>query len=265
MYVGFILIVGGRPVFLSPPLTRSHLSTPCHVRASRHSLQQLITARIAATRESVRQREMKKRRRPRAVVVGGSIAGVSCAHALTLAGWDVVILEKSRGPPTGSPTGAGVGIDRLSQQIIASWVRQPGALRNISLPISIHQVNLFLQICACNSTQQSSLPSILLFFLFFFSFQPIRLYVILPLYAHRTKQSVTGRPAKYSQEMKSSTTQHSTGQTSTAFYTTRCHRGCTSSGATCSFLSPSQMTRNPSRLSLNSSGPEKPSNSRGTC
>lgn len=226
MYVGFILIVGGRPVFLSPPLTRSYLSTPCHVRASRHSLQQLITARIAATRESVRQREMKKRRRPRAVVVGGSIAGVSCAHALTLAGWDVVVLEKSRGPPTGSPTGAGVGIDRLSQQIVASWVRQPGALRNISLPISIHQVNLFLQICACNSTQQSSLPSILPFFLLVlfgyknhvvvsFSifllfihvrFQPIRLYVILPLYAHRTKQSVTGRPAKYSQEMKSSTT-----------------------------------------------------------
>ncbi|PKI43569.1 hypothetical protein CRG98_036061 [Punica granatum] len=51
-----------------------------------------------------------KQPQPRAVVVGGSIAGVSCAHTLALAGWDVVVLEKLRGPPTGSSTGVGVGL-----------------------------------------------------------------------------------------------------------------------------------------------------------
>ncbi|OWM86668.1 hypothetical protein CDL15_Pgr015703 [Punica granatum] len=51
---------------------------------------------------------MMKQPQPRAVVVGGSIAGVSCAHTLALAGWDVVVLEKLRGPPTGSSTGVGV-------------------------------------------------------------------------------------------------------------------------------------------------------------
>ncbi|KAL9330894.1 hypothetical protein ACSQ67_000504 [Phaseolus vulgaris] len=34
-------------------------------------------------------------KRGKAVIVGGSIAGISCAHALTLAGWDVLVLEKT--------------------------------------------------------------------------------------------------------------------------------------------------------------------------
>jgi len=33
-------------------------------------------------------------RKPKPVIVGGSIAGISSAHALTLAGWDVIVLEK---------------------------------------------------------------------------------------------------------------------------------------------------------------------------
>nr|DAD27049.1 TPA_asm: hypothetical protein HUJ06_028517 [Nelumbo nucifera] len=36
-----------------------------------------------------------KTNKPNAVVVGGSIAGISCVHALTAAGWDAVVLEKS--------------------------------------------------------------------------------------------------------------------------------------------------------------------------
>ncbi|XP_031373810.1 FAD-dependent monooxygenase atmM-like [Punica granatum] len=83
-----------------------------------------------------------KQPQPRAVVVGGSIAGVSCAHTLALAGWDVVVLEKLRGPPTGSSTGVGVGIDPLVQRIIGSWLRKPGSLHNISLPLTVHQVKL---------------------------------------------------------------------------------------------------------------------------
>ncbi|XP_076909440.1 uncharacterized protein LOC143566697 [Bidens hawaiensis] len=58
----------------------------------------------------------------RAVVVGGSIAGVSAVHALLSAGWEVVVLEKTTAPPTGSPTGAGLGLDPLSQSIIKSWL-----------------------------------------------------------------------------------------------------------------------------------------------
>jgi len=42
--------------------------------------------------------------RGKAVIVGGSIAGISCAHALTLAGWNVLVLEKTPLRPTGSPT-----------------------------------------------------------------------------------------------------------------------------------------------------------------
>ncbi|KAF8370205.1 hypothetical protein HHK36_031757 [Tetracentron sinense] len=82
---------------------------------------------------------MKKTRKPKAVVVGGSIAGVSCAHALIAAGWDVVVLEKSCAPPSGSPTGAGLGLDPLSRKFIESWLRQPDPLNNSSLPLTIDQ------------------------------------------------------------------------------------------------------------------------------
>lgn len=83
-------------------------------------------------------------RKPKAVVVGGSIAGLSAAHSLLLAGWDVVVLEKTCSSPTGSPTGAGLGLDPLSQKIIGSWLGQPHLLQNSTLPLSIDQVRQFL-------------------------------------------------------------------------------------------------------------------------
>ncbi|KAL3500395.1 hypothetical protein ACH5RR_039488 [Cinchona calisaya] len=80
-----------------------------------------------------------KNRKPKAVVVGGSIAGISCAHALIGAGWNVVVLEKTSAPPSGSPTGAGLGLDPLSQKIIQSWLREPQLLHNSTLPLTIDQ------------------------------------------------------------------------------------------------------------------------------
>lgn len=74
------------------------------------------------------------------MIVGGSIAGISSAHALTLAGWDVLVLEKTTSPPTGSPTGAGLGLNPLSQQIIQSWLSQPQLLHNTTVPLTIDQV-----------------------------------------------------------------------------------------------------------------------------
>nr|KYP72449.1 3-hydroxybenzoate 6-hydroxylase [Cajanus cajan] len=79
--------------------------------------------------------------KPKAVIVGGSIAGISSAHALTLAGWDVLVLEKTTSPPTGSPTGAGLGLNSFSQQIINSWLHNSQQLlHNTTLPLTIDQV-----------------------------------------------------------------------------------------------------------------------------
>lgn len=71
--------------------------------------------------------------------MGGSIAGLSCAHALIAAGWDVVVVEKSAAPPTGSPTGAGLGLDPQSIHFLDSWLGQPDVLRQATLPLSIDQ------------------------------------------------------------------------------------------------------------------------------
>ncbi|KAF9612708.1 hypothetical protein IFM89_003250 [Coptis chinensis] len=73
----------------------------------------------------------------RAVVVGGSIGGISCAHALIKAGWDVVVIEKTCTPPTGSPTGAGLALDPQSQKCIVSWLPQPDLLYDSTLPLTI--------------------------------------------------------------------------------------------------------------------------------
>lgn len=79
-------------------------------------------------------------RKPKAVIVGGSIGGISSAHALILAGWDVLVLEKTTSPPTGSPTGAGLGLNSFSQQIIQSWISKPPQfLHNTTHPLTIDQ------------------------------------------------------------------------------------------------------------------------------
>ncbi|XP_004498647.1 uncharacterized protein [Cicer arietinum] len=77
-------------------------------------------------------------RKARAVIVGGSIAGISSAHALILAGWEVLVLEKATSP-TGSPTGAGLGLNPLSLQIILNWISHPQFLHNNTLPLTIDQ------------------------------------------------------------------------------------------------------------------------------
>ncbi|XP_030504081.2 uncharacterized protein LOC115719257 isoform X1 [Cannabis sativa] len=82
---------------------------------------------------------MSHKKRSKAIIVGGSIAGVACAHTLISAGWDVVVLEKSCAPPTGSPTGAGLGLDPLSQRLIHTWTKQPQLLYNSTLPLTIDQ------------------------------------------------------------------------------------------------------------------------------
>ncbi|XP_068323090.1 FAD-dependent monooxygenase atmM-like [Pyrus communis] len=86
-----------------------------------------------------RRREMSLKKKPKAVIVGGSIAGVSCAHSLILAGWDVLVVEKSYAPPTGSPTGAGLGLDPLSLRLIQSWIKDPDLLHKATLPLTIDQ------------------------------------------------------------------------------------------------------------------------------
>ncbi|KAK4769047.1 hypothetical protein SAY86_027197 [Trapa natans] len=82
---------------------------------------------------------MERAKKPKAVIVGGSIAGLSCAHALRLAGWETVVLEKSSGPPNRSPTGAGLGLDQTSRRFIESWLDQPELLHQLTLPLSIDQ------------------------------------------------------------------------------------------------------------------------------
>ncbi|KAK9029578.1 hypothetical protein V6N11_026691 [Hibiscus sabdariffa] len=87
--------------------------------------------------EMVENHHQKKK--AKAIIVGGSIAGVSCVHALTSIGWEVSVLEKTAAPPTGSPTGAGLGLDPLSQTLITSWLADPQLLQQATLPLTIDQ------------------------------------------------------------------------------------------------------------------------------
>ncbi|CAK7353534.1 unnamed protein product [Dovyalis caffra] len=87
----------------------------------------------------LREKMSEEKRKAKAIIVGGSIAGLSCAHALISAGWDVLVLEKSSAPPKGSPTGAGVGLDNQTLQIIESWLPKPQLLQEITLPLTIDQ------------------------------------------------------------------------------------------------------------------------------
>ncbi|CAL5053576.1 unnamed protein product [Urochloa decumbens] len=71
-----------------------------------------------------------------AVVVGGSVAGLACAHAVAGAGWDVVVLEKAAPPAAGGGTGAGLGLDAQSMETLARWI--PGwGLDAATLPLAV--------------------------------------------------------------------------------------------------------------------------------
>lgn len=84
---------------------------------------------------------MSEKEKPKAVVVGGSIAGVACAHSLITAGWEVVVLEKSSSTTTTrSPTGAGLGLDPLAQRLVQSWLGRPDLLHNSTLPLTVDLV-----------------------------------------------------------------------------------------------------------------------------
>lgn len=57
----------------------------------------------------------------RAIIVGGSIAGLSCAHALLKSGvCRVMVLEKARAL-TGSSHGAGLGVDAAACEALEDW------------------------------------------------------------------------------------------------------------------------------------------------
>ncbi|KAK2630721.1 hypothetical protein QOZ80_6AG0544120 [Eleusine coracana subsp. coracana] len=73
-----------------------------------------------------------------AVVVGGSVAGLACAHAAAAAGWDAVVLEKAAAPAAGAGggTGAGLGLDAQSMETLARWI--PGwGLDDATLPLAV--------------------------------------------------------------------------------------------------------------------------------
>jgi 2-polyprenyl-6-methoxyphenol hydroxylase-like FAD-dependent oxidoreductase len=76
-----------------------------------------------------------------AVVVGGSVAGLACAHAVAGAGWDVVVLEKAAAPAGGGGTGAGLGLDPQSMETLARWI--PGwGLDAATLALAVDLVSL---------------------------------------------------------------------------------------------------------------------------
>lgn len=86
------------------------------------------------------------------MVVGGSIAGISCAHALLAAGWDVVVLEKTSSPPNSCATGAGVGLDTVSVKLIEQWTQQPQLIQLLSLPMTIeHVCEIFSPLKTCKN------------------------------------------------------------------------------------------------------------------
>ncbi|XP_020267485.1 uncharacterized protein LOC109842969 isoform X2 [Asparagus officinalis] len=81
--------------------------------------------------------EAEKKKTPKAIIVGGSIAGLSCAHALISTGWEVTVIEKSISPPSGSPTGAGLSLEPQAREVINRWLGDPSILHDITLPLTI--------------------------------------------------------------------------------------------------------------------------------
>jgi 2-polyprenyl-6-methoxyphenol hydroxylase-like FAD-dependent oxidoreductase len=46
-----------------------------------------------------------------AIVVGGSMAGLACAHATATVGWNAVVLEKAATPAAKGSMSTGLGLD----------------------------------------------------------------------------------------------------------------------------------------------------------
>lgn len=140
--VVFLLSFTQTPLFFGHKLNRPthtpHRPQSVSIPPKQHSTLNDSRAVEGDIREmSENTKTMKK---GKAVIVGGSIAGVACAHALILAGWDVVVLEKSRAAPKGSPTGAGLGLDSQSVRIIESWLPKPHLVKGSTWPLTIDQV-----------------------------------------------------------------------------------------------------------------------------
>lgn len=93
--------------------------------------------------ELVVNMEAEKKKTMKAIVVGGSIAGLSCAHALINAGWEVTVVEKSLSPPTGSPTGAGLSLEPQAREVINRWLADPTILHDITFPLTVELVHSF--------------------------------------------------------------------------------------------------------------------------
>jgi len=84
---------------------------------------------------------MKNTEKKRVVVVGGSIAGLSCAHALLRSSqWlEVVVFEKALSV---TAAGAGLGLDTGACDALREW-GLGDALEASTLPLSVEEVQFF--------------------------------------------------------------------------------------------------------------------------
>jgi 2-polyprenyl-6-methoxyphenol hydroxylase-like FAD-dependent oxidoreductase len=117
-------------------------------------------------REIRRERDMGEKEMKKVVVVGGSIAGLSCAHAFLKAkGWEVVVLEKARSV---SSAGAGLGLDPEACDALKDWGIGDGLLQQ-SLPLSIEEVSLLFQYQQQQKNTRKLLPSLLFYYVHFYA------------------------------------------------------------------------------------------------
>ena len=95
-----------------------------------------------------------------AVVVGGSVAGLACAHAAAEAGWKAVVVEKAAGPEAGGGTGAGLGLDAQSMEALARWI--PGwGLDAATLPLAVDLVSASVLPDSTPNNSVCSLPCLM--------------------------------------------------------------------------------------------------------
>lgn len=83
-------------------------------------------------------------KRKRVVVVGGSIAGLCCAHSLLRSEWlEVLVFERARSV---TAAGAGLGVGPRACDALRSW-GLGDALESSSLPLSMEEVRLRISHC----------------------------------------------------------------------------------------------------------------------